>query len=53
MEVRSNRSFRLKVDSFEVVAPKRKSIRPIFICRSLSLKKGNKRENIVSAHTDQ
>ena len=40
MEVRGNRLFRLKVGSPEVVSPKRKSIRTMFVCRSLSLKNG-------------
>ena len=40
MEVRGHGSFRLKVDSPEVFSPKRTSIRPMFVCRSLSLKKG-------------
>ena len=52
MEVRGHRSFRLKVGSPEVVSPKSKSIRPKFVCRSLSLKKGLSVKRLT-AHVDQ
>lgn len=40
MEVRGNRSFRLKVHQPEVVSPKPKSMRPIFILLFFKAEKG-------------